>query len=139
MDLKCYKLKPYFNSNKEPFGVTINGKIKEFIKAHEEVKRMLLEDKVYRVLESEIKVVEVTNNKALFVAIVEVGGKDKDMGNVEIKVHAPGKKGATIELRKMSGFDYAYVELLKSMMIVFIDRFIAGEDVQQVRQNFSSN
>ena len=128
-EFKVYKEKPYTNSNKEPFGITISSKSKAFITAHQNVKKMLRKGKVYQIDRNEIKVVDVTNNLGLFVSILEVGEVNEEKGNVEIKVHAPGKKGATIELRKMSGFEYHYVELLKSMITAFIDGFISGEDV----------
>ena len=35
VEYRVYKEKPYLNSAKEPFGLTINGKNKEYIKAHE--------------------------------------------------------------------------------------------------------
>ena len=63
--------------------------------------------------------VDVTNNMGLFVAIVQVDGPKEEKRNVELKVHAPVKKGATNELQKMSGFEYRYVELLESIMTVF--------------------
>ena len=38
---KVYKEKTYFNSNKDPFGITLNGRTKAYIKAHEKVKDIL--------------------------------------------------------------------------------------------------
>lgn len=139
MEYKSYKVEPYFNSNKEPFGVTLKSKSKDFIGAHQNVKKMLIKDKVYKIKDDEIKVVEVTNKKGHFVAIIEVNGNNKEIGNVEIKVHEPGKRGATLELRKMSGYDYLHVEVLESMLIVFVDGFIAGDDVQEIIQGSNLN
>ena len=34
VEYRVYKEKPYLNSAKEPFGLTMNGKNKEYIKAH---------------------------------------------------------------------------------------------------------
>ena len=134
-EYKGYKEESYYNSNKEPFGITLKGKTKAFITAHANVKKMLKKQSAYQIKKNEIRVVDVTNNMGLFVAIVEVVGPNEEKGNVEIKVHAPGKKGATIELRKMSGFEYHYVELLKSIMTVFIDGFIAGDDIKDIINN----
>ena len=39
--VKAYKEKPYFNSNKEPFGLTLNGKGKEYICAHGMIKGLI--------------------------------------------------------------------------------------------------
>ena len=79
-----------------------------------------------------IKIQNVTNDRGLFVAIIEVKDKKGQKGHVELKVHSPGKKGATIEMRKMSGFEYVYVELLKSMITMFLDGLIDGEDIQKI-------
>ena len=43
--LKAYKEKPYLNSNKEPFGLTLKGKSKEYINAHVGVKALLIKGK----------------------------------------------------------------------------------------------
>jgi hypothetical protein len=51
-------------------------------------------------------------------AVVEVG--DSAKGNVELKVYNPSlskKKGATIEMRKVSDFEYCHVEQLRNIII----------------------
>ena len=73
-----------------------------------------------------MKIVNVTNNRGLFVVIIEVKDEKNQKGHVELKLHASGKKGATTELKKMSGVEYFYVELLKSMITMFLDGFIEG-------------
>ena len=44
--VKVYKEKPYFNSNKQPFGITVNGKSREYVAAHESVKALIVKGKV---------------------------------------------------------------------------------------------
>ena len=41
---KVYKEKPYFNSNKDPLGVTLKGTTKAYIAAHENVKAMIVKN-----------------------------------------------------------------------------------------------
>ena len=45
--LKVYKEKPYLNSNGDPFGLTINGKNKEYVHAHELIKGFLKKGKEF--------------------------------------------------------------------------------------------
>ena len=131
-EYKVYKEKKYFNSSKEPFGITIHGKSKEYLGAHETLKGILVKKRAYEMTGGEIKILNVTNDRGLFVAIIEVIDKKNQKGHVELKVHSPGKKGATIEFRKMSGFEYHYVELLKSIITTFLDGFIDGEELQEI-------
>ena len=42
---KAYKEKPYTNSNKEPFGLTLNGNSKEYILAHGAIKSLIKKGK----------------------------------------------------------------------------------------------
>ena len=87
----------------------------------------------------DMKVLDVTINAGMVNSIVEVVDNTVGKGNVELKIYNPSlnkKKGATMELRKMSSFEYTHVELLKSMLIIFLDGFIAGDDVNEVLKNF---
>ena len=63
VDYKAYKIKPYLNSDKEPFGLTINGKSKEYLHAHETLKQLMKKGKEYTVEEGVIKILDATNNK----------------------------------------------------------------------------
>ena len=135
VEYKAYKEKPYLNSSREPFGLTINGKTKEYLLAHETLKGLLKKGKQYIVEEGKMKILDVTTNKAMTNAIVEVSIEGGVKGNVEVKVHNKGKKGATIELRKMSDFEYTQVELLKSIISILLDGFIAGDDIDQIIKN----
>ena len=84
---KVYKEKPYLNSNGEPFGLKLNGKTKEYVDAHQNVKGLLIP----------------SLNK---------------------------KKGATIELRKMSDVEYSFVEKLKAILTCLLDGFLSGDDCE---------
>ena len=75
-------------------------------------------------------------------AIIEISDNGVSKGNVELKVHNPSltkKKGATLELRKMSGFDYENVEIVKTMITTILDGVIAGAEVTEVLKNLSNN
>ena len=41
VEYRVYKEKPYLNSAREPFGVTINGKTKDYLKAHKTIKELI--------------------------------------------------------------------------------------------------
>ena len=84
------------------------------------LKSMIKKGKQYPTEEGNIKVLDVTNNKAMVNAIVEIQEKKGgNKGNVELKIYNPSlnkKKGATLELRKMSSFDHSYVEFLRRVV-----------------------
>ena len=64
--------------------------------------------------------------------------RDGIRGNAELKVHNPSvvkKKGATIEIRKISDFEYTFVENLKKVVSSFLDRIIDGEEVEGLGRN----
>ena len=111
--IKVYKVTPYLNSIKEPFGLTIKGKSKAYINAHKSVQGLIIKGKVITTTGGKIKVADASHKKGMINAIVEVGVGETEIGNVEMKVYDPSldkKKGATVELRKMSDSDYNYVE-----------------------------
>ena len=75
-------------------------------------------------------------------AIFEVALNKDVRGNVVVKVYNPSvskKKGATIELRKMSGFNYENVKHLKTMITKILDGLIAGLDIDEVLKSVSEN
>ena len=99
VDYKVYKIKPYLNSDKEPFGLTINGKAKQYIHAHQTLKELMKKGKQLKGEEALLKILDVTNNKGMMNSIIEVSVKDGERGNVEMKIYNPSvhkKKGATI-------------------------------------------
>ena len=107
-EYKVYKLNTYVNSDKNPFGLTLKGRTKEYILAHETFQHLIVKRKKYFVGKGFFKVVDPNQRPAMVDAILEVSEDGIEKGNVEIKVYNPSnnkKKGATIELRKMSGHD----------------------------------
>ena len=106
--LKPYTEKPYFNSNKEPFGITLNGKSRGYIAAHEKVKALMIKKKNIVSDAGRFKVLDASRPTGMIYATVEVENED-EKGNVNLKVYNPSqnkKKGATIEIRKISDSDY---------------------------------
>ena len=128
--IKVYKEKPYLNSNKDPFGLTIKGKTKGYIAAHKSVQAMVVKGKAVATAEGKFKVLDASHNKGMINAILEVCSGDVDKGTVELKVYDPRldkKKGATIEMRKMADSDYNYVEKLRNIVTCLLDKFLSGE------------
>ena len=122
---KVYQEKLYFNSNKEPFGVTIKGKTKDYISSHEKFKGTLIKNKIISTSIGKMKVLDASQKQGFISAMIEVHDKNGDKGNVDLKVYNPSlnkKKGATIELRKMSDFEYKYVEILKKHITKVLDK-----------------
>ena len=139
---RAYIEKPYLNSNKEEFGVTIKGKTKDFLNAHQSFKDLVIKGTCYNVDNGSIRFLDVTDTRGIFVATVQVTQKNGNKGNAELKVYAPStnkKKGATIELRKMSDFDYSFVHALKVMIEVILDGFIDGADISEIVTNGKVN
>ena len=135
-DYKVYKEKPYSNSEGELFGLTINGKTKEYLNAHDSIKCLMKRGKQLVVLEGKMKILDVTQNKAMIDVVVEVSKDGCETGNAQLKVYNPSKKrGATLEMRKITGYEYAHVEILKNIIIVLLDGFIDGNDVERVILN----
>ena len=123
---KAYKEKPYLNSNKEPFGLTLNGKSKEYIDA----KGLLIKGKEIATLKGKIKILDATLNKAMVNTIVEIVSTEGVKGNAELKVYNPSlnkKKGATMEIRKVSDFEYVHVENLRNVLTGLLDSVNAGD------------
>ena len=89
LEYKVYKEKPYLNSDRDPFGVTINGKTKEYMLAHEKVKNLVKKGKQYDVAGMKMKILDVTQKKAMVIGIVEVKSNTVNKGNVEMKVYNP--------------------------------------------------
>ena len=144
-EYKIYKEKPYKNSNGDPFGVTINGRAKDYIQAHNKVRELWKKGKIYtleykvkdQLQKGKIKLLSVIATKTIIDAVVEVIPQKGPKGNVQLKAYNPSqnrKKGATTELRKLSDYEYSQVEVLKGMIVRLLDRFIAGDSVENVLQ-----
>ena len=130
-DIRSYTVNPYFNSDKEPMGLTINGKAKSYKLAHEAIKKSLKKGVALALSNGAIKVVELPFKKAMVNVIVEVKLEDENFGNVEMKIYEPSSKknkGATIELRMLPDFQYEHVEQLKDTLVKLLDDIIAVGD-----------
>ena len=141
IEYKVYKEKPYCNSDKNPLGVSINGKTKEYIYAHSEIKKLMIKKKKYSINNVDMKICDVTNVNSTTNAIIEVSDEKLKKGNVELKIYAPSvhrKKGATIEMRKMANHDYVYVTFLKGVITSLLDGFILGDEADKVLMNLKS-
>ena len=128
---KAYKEKPYNNSNKEPFGLTLNGKSKEYILAHGAIKSMIKKGKEVSTAKGKIKFKDASDKGSMIVAIVEIT-VDNRKGAAELKVYnqcTSKKKGATIEIRKVSDSEYLFVEKLKDVLTNLLDHIIAGDEI----------
>ena len=132
MELKIYKVNPYLNSNKDPFGLTIKGKTKAYISAHTNVQKDIMKGKKIVTNKGKIEILDVSHGKGMVNAIVEIDVEDLDeKGSVEMKIYDPStdkKKGATVELRKMSDSDYLFVEKLRDIIICMIDKYLQEEN-----------
>ena len=128
---KVYTEKTYVNSNKDPFGITLNGKTKTYIKAHEKVQDILsIRGKVITTEAGKIKVLDAPQKQGMVNPIVEVIEK-LGKGNVEVKVYNPSlnkKKGATIEIRKRPEYDFSFVEKVKNIITNLLDGYLAEKD-----------
>ena len=143
-----YIEKPYLNSNKEPFGMTIKGKSKEFIAGHGHIKELMIRGKAISTKVGKIRVLDVSHGKAIVNAILEVSiDESPDKGEVELKIHNPSldkKKGATLELRKLSGFEYVHVEQLREILKDILNNFISESQesmsrTQKEKSSFKCN
>ena len=148
-EFKVYKEKPYPNSNGEPFGVTLNGRTKEYIQAHHQFRDLIKKGSElevdYRIdprqqqKRGKLKFLNVISTKSIIDTTVQVTSQEGVRGNVQLKSYFPSnskKKGASTELRKLSGYDYDQVVVLKAMVINFLDKFISGGSLED---NFKDN
>ena len=130
-DFKLYTVNPYFNSDKEPMGLTFKGKAKEYKLAHETIKKWLKKGAEIVLSNGKLKVVNLPVKKAMTNAIIEVELSPENIANVEMKVYEQStkkNKGATIELRKLPGSEYEHVERLKVILEKLLDDIIEGKD-----------
>ena len=134
VEYKVYREKEYTNSDKEPFGLTIKGKAKDFYTAHRKIRDLVIKNKQYTVADCKIKVLDVVKHKAMDDCTIEVSG-DGSKGNAELKIYNQNpekKKAATLELRKKPGFDYDVVQKLKKVINIILDGFIAGDEIEDI-------
>ena len=141
-EYKIYREKPYENSSGNPFGVSINGRVKDYIQAHNNIREMMVKGRIYNVeyklskkdkpLLGKIKFLNIIVTNGLMDATVQVTPQRGPTGHVQMKCYAKSnskKKGATTELRKLSDYDFSYVMVLKGILTNLLDRFIQGTSV----------
>ena len=133
-EFKVYKEKPYMNSDKNPFGLTLKGSSKEYLLAHDTIQKMLVLNKKYTIGNRVINIKDVTKNPRMVSAIIEVEVPEMT-GQAELKAYFPStnkKKGATLELRKLSDSDYSHVENLKNTIVDILDGLISGNYIKEI-------
>lgn len=152
LEYKCYKIKSYNNSDGDPFGVTINGKTKDYLEAHNKFRQIIKKGNSYDVefksaatpvnQRGKMSFLNVVITKTLFDAIVEITSQDGTRSNVQLKSYNPSqnkRKGATTELRKLPDFDYDQVDILKAIVTSFLDTFINGDTLETVLKGSNTN
>ena len=92
-NFKCYKTKTYKNSDGDPFGLTIKGKNKEYLKAHAKVKSLvnIKRFKEYFVEEEKVTIVNTNVGKSLTTSVVGVESDIDGRGKVELKIYHPSE------------------------------------------------
>ena len=151
-DYKCYKVKSYNNSEGDPFGVTLNGKTKDYIESHNKFREKIKKGSNYTVecrdpvslinQKTKITFLNVVITKTVIDAIVEVTSQDGTRGNAQLKSYNPSqnkRKGATTELRKLSDYDYSQVELLKAIVTSIFDRLINGDTLNNIFEDYKTD
>ena len=63
-EFKVYKEKPYMNSDKNPFGLTLKGSSKEYLLAHDTIQKMLVLNKKYTIGNRVINIKDVTKKSS---------------------------------------------------------------------------
>ena len=135
-DSPLYKVASFTNSNGDPFGLTIKGKGKH-VDGHNKVMETInrLPKNVATVFgEEKLTVTDKVKTNTLLNAKITHTSKDNTEGQVELKIHKPSDKRhkATIETRKLTGFDFDTVEKVKDLLTNMLDQFAVGETVSKV-------
>ena len=138
-DTKSYKVANFTNSDGEPFGLTIKGKGKH-IDAHNKVMdtlNRLPKDKSTIFGDVKLTVTDKVKTNTIFNAKVTLTTAEGPEGQVEVKIHKPSdsRHKATIEVRKLTGFEFETVEKVKNVITNMIDDFTCGQSVSKVLLN----
>ena len=86
-------------------------------------------------LDVKLNVLDVKSLPVMKVAIVEVSKSDKSRVNVELKVYKPSvkkNKGASLEMRKLSGYDFEHVRVLRETIEHYLDDYINDDNAKLV-------
>ena len=135
-ETKSYKVANFTNSDGEPFGLTIKGKGKH-IDAHNKVMdtlNRLPKDKATTFGRVKLTVTDKVKTNTIFNAKVTITSEEGPEGQVEVKIHKPSDKRhtATIEVRKLTGFEFENVERVKNVIINMLDDFTGGKSVSKI-------
>ena len=133
---KLYKVTTFPNSDGEDFGLTIKGKGKH-LEAHNKVMdtiNRLPKDKATTFGNFKLTVNDKVKTSSLLNANVTITTLENVEGNAEIKIYKPSDKRhkATIEIRKLTGYNYDSVEMVEDLVTTMLDNFTAGESVSRV-------
>ena len=91
-EYKPYREKVFSNSDDLPFGLTLKGKARSFVLAHETLRNVIIKGKSLKIGNSSIKFVDVDRNSKLINAVAEVSDVDNGKGHAEMKVYIPSHK-----------------------------------------------
>ena len=141
-EYKPYREKEFSNSDDEPFGITLKGKTKGFVSEHQAMREIMIKGKSLRVQRKSIKFLDVDRSSRMVNAIIEVSDANKERGQVEMKVYIPSKikvKTLTKELRKLTGYDFLHVKILKDILSILLDGFINGKSLDDIIDNGRRN
>ena len=143
VDNKLYKVAQFSNSDGEPFGITIKGKGKH-VDAHNKVMdtlNRLPKDKLTNFGNVKLMITDKVKTNTLLNVKLTLESEDKEEGQVELKVHKPSDKRhkATIEVRKLTGFDYVTVEKVKDVLTNMLDSYTSGESVSKILLKAKNN
>ena len=81
--MKPYTIKEYQNSNKDPFGLTIKGKSRNFKEAHKSFQESIINGKHFAKKEVKFKVIDLSHNRGIKNAILQLSDGESKGGNVE--------------------------------------------------------
>ena len=132
-------LAPYvvarYPSEGEYMGLTIKGKRKPYIDSHVELKSMLIQGEEIITCHGKFKINELKKHGSMLTTIVHIESENGVKGKAELKVYAPSKsknKGATIEIRKLSGDDFSNVESLREMILSILDDLLKKKNSSDI-------
>ena len=90
-DYKPYKIKTYPKDEKDPTGVTINCNTHEYLRAHEQIRKLIKKAKQYSVGKVNLRILDVTEHKGGVNAKIEVS-ENSEKGQVDLKIYNPSVK-----------------------------------------------
>ena len=127
---KPWTIEPWLNSDREVMVVNIKGKAKVFRDSSSKVAELLKKRmKIFKVNETQIKVVRHVFTKGALCCIIEVVSKDGNKENIEATLFRPG---GTIRLLRKPDVDHIFVELLCEVIVSFLDKFMSGATQEEV-------